>query len=276
MQVVPSSPHGAGSAATSEPAPLEELLHSPVRRQIVEMLTPGAGPSAASALEMTAAQIAERLGQHVTTARFHLDQLVAGALLESAFRRGRVGRPRKVYRLRHGSVREVTGSAGASSAHAALAELLAESFGETEDGRQVTPEEAGRRWVLRRADQLAVHPDDDAPARTAGAWLGKIGATVDLLERWGYTPELTLTDGGAAAELTLVDCPFLALAKEHPDVVCGVHRGLLYGAMEALGEAGAEVGLTPLVTPTTCTATLRRSRAFSAPRPLHVDEENDD
>ena len=276
MQVVPSSHHGASAAAANGPPALEELLHSPVRRQIVEMLTPGPTPSAPEAPEMTAAQIAERLGQHVTTARFHLDQLVAGALLESAFRRGRVGRPRKVYRLRHGSVREVTASAEASSAHAALAELLTESFGETEDGRQITPEEAGRRWVHRRAEQLVSDPEDVTPAHTAGEWLGKLGATVDLLERWGYTPELSLTDSGITAELTLRDCPFLALAKDHPDVVCGVHRGLLHGAMEALGEQSTEVSLTPLVTPTTCTASLRRTQAFAPVRSLRPHEENDD
>ena len=84
------------------------------------------------------------------------------------------------------------------------------------------------------------------PARP-GAWLGKVGRTVDLLGRWGYTPELRTTDEGRTAELTLVDCPFLALAQTKPEVVCGVHRGLLRGAMDAVGEADTEVTLRPFV-----------------------------
>jgi predicted ArsR family transcriptional regulator len=284
MQAVPTpvAPPSSGSGGAAgrqdeHSGPhLDDLLHSPVRRRIVDVLsTPG---PLGSLPELTAAQIAQTLGQHVTTARFHLDQLVAGRLLASSFRRGRVGRPRKLYRLRQGTLAEVRETGGGSGSFAALAELLTGTYAETtERGRPVRPEEAGRRWLHRQAGQLVAGTESTTPARTAGAWLGKLGTTIDLLERWGYTPELTMTHGGATAELTLADCPFLALAEQHPDVVCGIHRGLLRGAMEVLGEPDVEIDLDPLVTPTTCTASLRRTQGFGPVRSLHpLEEEHDD
>jgi predicted ArsR family transcriptional regulator len=105
------------------------------------------------------------------------------------------------------------------------------------------------------------------PADSAGAWLGKVGRTVDLLGRWGYTPELRTTHQGRTAELTLLDCPFLALAETTPEVVCGVHQGLLHGAMEAVGEPNTEVALRPFVGPGRCLATLTTRAVFSRPSP---------
>ncbi len=234
------------------------LLDSPVRRSIVDLLA-NLPDSAGAATGLSAAQIGEHLGVHVTTARFHLDQLERHRLVESLFQHGRVGRPRKVYRTPR---RPLPEPASAEEAWQALSSLLAESWkrgGRPTEGSEeggsgagLTPEQAGRRWALREAGRA------EAPvpvqARTPGAWLAKVGMTMDLLRRWGYLPEVRTEDGGRTAELTLLDCPFLPLATEHADVVCGIHRGLLRGAMEAAGEPDTEVALQPLVGPRTCLA----------------------
>src|SRR3954471_13836921 len=216
------------TAAADRPV---QLLDSPVRRAIVDML---ANLADADELGLTATDLGQRLDIHPTTARFHLDQLETHGLVTSYFQRGRVGRPRKVYRSPQ---RPLPGRNGESALHA-LTRLLTESWQQTDDGDPVTPEQAGRRWALEHARAYAGedYHRPRAQAHTAGAWLGKVGETVDLLHRWGYQADVRTEDGGRTAELTLVDCPLLPLAEDHLDVVCGVHRGLLRGALEAIGE----------------------------------------
>ena len=230
-----------------------DVLRSPVRRRIVDLLANlPEDPTAPGVLEgRTATELAETLGMHVTTARFHLDQLEASRLVESQSRRGGVGRPRKVYRSPR---RPLSAHPSAEGALAAMTQLLTEAWHQSDHGEPVTPEEAGRRWALRHAvtSQVGQQPQASSP----GAFLGKIGMTVDMLEGWGYRPEIRTAEGGRTAELTLVDCPFLPMAQEHPDVVCGVHRGLLRGTLEAIGETDTAVGLEPFVGPTTCRATV--------------------
>lgn len=244
--------------------PALEVLESPVRRRIVDLLAnlPADPDPAAEPPGRTAAQIAAEIGLHVTTARFHLDLLVRNELVDAVFLRGGVGRPRKVYRVQR---RPIPADARRSDeALEALTMLLAETW-RTDDGteRPLTAEEAGERWALEHAPALT-----DPERRTAtspGAWLGKVGRTVDLLRSWGYLPEVRTTDGGRTAELTLVDCPFLQLAQAHPDVVCGIHRGLLRGSLRAVGEDQTDVGLQPFVGPTTCRARITTRADFTDP-----------
>lgn len=243
--------------------PALETLDSPVRRHIVDLLAnlPAGSDPVAEPPGRTAAEIAEEIGLHVTTARFHLDLLVRHELLEAVFRRGGVGRPRKIYRLRRRAVPD--GGNRSEEALQALTGLLAETWRADGDDEPLTAEQAGERWALEHAPALG--DPDRRTASSPGAWLGKVGRTVDLLHRWGYTPEVRTTDGGRTAELTLVDCPFLDLATTHPDVVCGIHRGLLRGALRAVGEEETEVGLHPFVGPTTCRARITTRAPFEAP-----------
>jgi predicted ArsR family transcriptional regulator len=88
---------------------------------------------------------------------------------------------------------------------------------------------------------------------------------LDRLQGWGYQPVVRTEDGGRTAELTLVDCPFLELAQDNPGVVCGVHRGLLRGTLESLGEDDTEVSLRPFVEPRVCLARVRTRADFEEP-----------
>lgn len=206
---------------------------------------------------LTAAQVGEALGLHVTTARFHLERLVAVGTLVTAQRRGGVGRPRKVYALAHDSG---PGLAGGESL-ASFTELLTAAWSQARDGVPIGPEEAGQRWVADRTATGAPPP----AATTPGAWLGKVGLAVDLLDEWGYQPEVRTTDRGRTAVLTLHDCPFLTMARQHPDVVCGIHRGLVRGTLAAVGEADADVELEPFVTDRTCVARLTSAAVPGGP-----------
>ena len=60
--------------------------------------------------------------------------------------------------------------------------------------------------------------------------------------RLGFDPALAGDDGQATVAFT--HCPFRELAEANPDLVCGLHRGLVEGFVDALG--GAEVDELPL------------------------------
>ncbi len=247
-----------------------DLLSSPVRRRIVDVLAnlPSARDPRTGAQQaaegLSARELADQLDLHVTTMRFHLDQLVAGGLVTSHFKRGEgAGRPRKLYSVVQGTL-----DRGRSErSFALLSEVLIESFNERDES--LTPEELGARWAHRRVHQEGLGQTQTTPAGTPGQWLGKIGQMVDILEEWGYTPEVATTEGGRTARVALHGCPFIDLARDNTALVCSIHRGLIRGVMEELGEEHTEVSLTPFVTPHLCVAALSSGAAFNGTPPLN-------
>ncbi|GAA5032066.1 helix-turn-helix domain-containing protein [Terrabacter aeriphilus] len=223
------------------------------RRAVLDLVLAESGDPRTDGSGLTAAQVGRLLGIHVTTARWHLERLVAAGQLVAGERRGGVGRPRKVYRTA-GAHAPGLGGADALDSFAAL--LISTWAQAREGGERVAPEEAGARWV---ADRTSADASTRAPAGTTGAWLGKVGLTVDILAEWGYEPELQTADRGRSVELTLHDCPFAAMARDHPEVVCGIHLGLLRGTLAAVGEPDAGVELQPFVTASSCTARMTRA-----------------
>ena len=247
---------------TTDPQPnAAALLASPVRRQIVDALALADGD--ADTPGFTAAELGTEVGLHVTTVRFHLDQLVAAGLVESAVRReGGAGRPRKVYTLAPGSLDDVDARSEADHLRL-LSGLLASTLSQGVSGHAMTPAEAGRRWAVEH-----VAPEQGAPpADTPGRWLGKLAQMIDVLQEWGYTPELKTSEGGRVAEVTLAHCPFLDLARANPAVVCGIHRGLIAGSLAQLGESATRVSLEPFVDDTTCIAHVSTTTPFRTTAP---------
>jgi predicted ArsR family transcriptional regulator len=226
-----------------------DVLTSPTRRAILELLRDAPDGLGAS-------EAAAPLGLHVTTVRFHLERMVAAGVVGTAQRRGSVGRPRKIYLAVGDDQPPLT----SPEALQAFTELLTSAWADVADGSPGNPERAGRRWVEARSDASA-----PPSAVTPGTWLGKVGMAVDLLDEWGYQPELRTSAGGRTVEVTLSACPFLAMARAHPDVVCGIHRGLIRGTMAAVGEDGAEVDLQPFVTERSCVARLTTQAVFRRP-----------
>lgn len=245
------------------------VLSSQVRRRILEHLTivgesaakpaGGSGPRTSTA-GRSAAELAAYLGLHVTTVRFHLDQLVAGGFLVTAFERStRVGRPRKLYAAPPPVAAQ---SRQDLSRHfEVLAGLLATSW--PTDGRApATPHEAGQRWAMEHADPSTASTE---AAKTPGRWLAKVGDMVDQLDEWGYTPALSTSHGGRTVTIELHNCPFLALARVRPDVVCGVHHGLITGSLTHVGETDVAIDVRPFVGPTRCLVKVTTATEFAAP-----------
>ncbi|MDF2092127.1 helix-turn-helix domain-containing protein [Knoellia sp. 3-2P3] len=244
------------------------LLVSPVRRRIVDTLAglpqlPAHGtPSRATGL--TAAEVGERLGLHVTSARFHLEQLADAGVLAASFHRHGTGRPQKRYAV----LPDRAPVQQQDDPYRMLAELLTEALAQP-DGGALSPEDAGARWALAHVRQLSGSGDAELPqARTPGEWLAKVGRLLDLLEAWGYEPSVRTTDQGRTAEVALARCPFLSLAESHTEVVCAAHVGLIRGALDVFGEPDAEVHLQPFALPGICLARLTTLAAL----PRHPEE----
>ena len=91
-------------------------------------------------------------------------------------------------------------------------------------------DEGARDEAHRRGHEAGSSYD----GRGAG-WSGSAG----LMEREGFEP--AVEDDG----LTLRNCPFDALAKEQPALVCGVNLDYVGGALEGLGCDGLRARLEP-------------------------------
>lgn len=199
----------------------------------------------------TVAALAALSHQHPNTVREHLDGLVACGLAERtrAAASGR-GRPAWLY----ASTEEVTLSPGARQ-YADLAVVLAEQLAEDAEpaGRARA---AGRRWGAR----LAARPSAPSGPRPR---TGPHQPVVQLLADLGFAPEV---DPEPAADETTAErsvvhlrrCPLLEAAYQHPEIVCGVHTGLVEGALQATGEQDTDVDLQPFAEPGACRLTLER------------------
>jgi predicted ArsR family transcriptional regulator len=238
-----------------EPPRSAALLVSPVRRRIVDTLTGlpvfSGDQTTNRATGLTAGEVGERLGLHVTSARFHLEQLVDAGVLSATFHRHGTGRPQK----RYAAVPD-RAPAQRDDAYRMLAELLTEALAQP-DGGALSPEAAGARWAQAHVGRLSGSEGAELPqARTPGEWLAKVGRLLDLLESWGYEPTVRTTDHGRTAEVALARCPFLTLAQTHTEVVCAAHAGLIRGALHVFGEPEAEVQIEPFALPGVCLARL--------------------
>lgn len=229
-------------ASTDDP-----LLDSAVRRRIVDEL------SSDGARTLTANQLSEILGLHVSTVRFHLDQLVAGQALSTAYERRGVGRPRKVYSL--AATADPSDVERERHSLALLTELLTTMVAAQGSGTVISPEDAGEKWAAEHVDANA----SSDPARTPGEWLGKVGALTDVLRDWGYVRTITTTREQDEADIRLTHCPFRELAKANPAVVCGIHRGLIKGTMAKLGEHTTDSSLRPFAEGDVCIAHLTQN-----------------
>jgi predicted ArsR family transcriptional regulator len=103
---------------------------------------------------------------------------------------------------------------------------------------------AGRSWGA----ELAA----GAEAPTGRGAVARRRAVVDLLDRLRFSPRTE----PQARTVRLTRCPLLTVAEEYPDVVCGIHRGLVEGALNRWGDTTTQVLLAPFAEPGACTLTM--------------------
>jgi predicted ArsR family transcriptional regulator len=207
----------------------------------------------------TAGEVGAAVGLHPNTAREHLALLVREGYVvrEAGLPAGR-GRPRARYRalpvaapdravpagaVPGGAVPDGAVPAGALVARDALTRALLGGFGVAGGD----PAEAARAQGLQASAALPL-PQGRAGA---GRQLAVLGAHLAEL---GFDPDLA-PDGTA---VVLRRCPLLDLARERPDVVCGVHLGLAQGLLARVGGPVRATALRPFTTAATCALLLSR------------------
>ena len=172
---------------------------------------------------LVTAEIAETLGLHPNTVRPHLDRMREVGLLEvTADGRGEVGRPQHRYSL--------AADAPSLGLEPPLMPMLA-------------------RMVLAMAGRLGAGPADAAAVGEAEGAVraaryedapSALEALVADLDRLGFDPivaDAGEDDDDVTAVVAFANCPFAEVAREHPDIVCHLHRGLVTGFVTRMGDA---------------------------------------
>ena len=206
-------------------------LAEPVRRDLYRFVVAQAEP-------VSRDQAGVGVGVPRHTAKFHLDKLVEEGLLDTEFRRlgdrtgPGAGRPTKLYRR---SAREVSVTVP-ERRYDLAGELLASAV--EESAREGTPVLGS---LHRVAAALGARLGDQARA-AAGPRPGRdrlVGATCDVLASHGYEPRAT------GRTVTLANCPFHALARDHTELVCDMNLALV----SAVARNGADARLSARLDP---------------------------
>lgn len=194
---------------------------------------------------VSAEDVARRFGQHVNTVRLHLDYLAQNglALRERVPGTGR-GRPSWHYRANPDRpepdprVREHSSLAGALAAHIVRTSRLP-----ADDAHA-----AGLEWGRQEARERDLHGTSGKDARRT---------VVSILDALGFAPAANQRQ----TTVHLTNCPLLDVARQYPEVVCQVHRGLIAGLLEALGKDPAGADLRPFSDPGSCRLHLHAGNA---------------
>lgn len=189
---------------------------------------------------LVTAEIADTLGLHPNTVRPHLERMREVGLLDvTTDARGEVGRPQHRYSL--------APDAPSLGLEPPTMPMLA-------------------RMLLTMSLQLGANPGDavavgEAEGRVRAARYANapsaLEALVADLDRLGFDPVVGEgaddpdNDEAVAAVVAFANCPFAEVARTHPDLVCGLHRGLVAGFVEQMGDAEV-VEFCPLAHRTPC------------------------
>lgn len=205
------------------------------RGRVLRVLQDAAGPAAVS-------EVAEQVGLHTNTARFHLDALVQAGLAERVTEeRVHRGRPRVLYAAAPDTVRDGRRS------YRLLAEILASYVAAETPQPAQAARKAGEAWGRYLADRPPPFRRVDADTATEHL--------VDTLGAIGFAPEAVTA--GDERQILLHRCPFREVAEEHRDVVCSVHLGLMRGLLSAFDAPVEAERLDPFVEPDLCVTHLR-------------------
>jgi predicted ArsR family transcriptional regulator len=216
---------GAGSPPGYGPLPARQgPALSPARATVLGALRRQRGP-------ITLAELAATTGLHANTLREHIDALIHLGLVERhrAQPSGR-GRPAWLYEA-------VDNPDEPESTYGGLAAALATVIQRTSASPREDAIRAGTTW----GRELASKRPADQKERGAKRQTAAVRRVVELFQRLGFAPETDTRHG----VVRLTRCPLLDTAKRYPDVVCGVHLGIVRGALEEYGGDPTGSDLVP-------------------------------
>ena len=185
---------------------------------------------------VTAAEVAARTGQHLSTTRAHLDRLTeAGLLVKARASGGQPGRPAWRYRA--------AAADPAPAPYRALAAALLEHLSGSGGDVREAAAQVGQGWGRHLAE---ASPDHDDP----------VDSVLTVLDGLGFSPRREPPDSGDGAQVNLYTCPFLELVGQSPDAMCGLHLGVVRGILDRDGVPGESVVLEPFGAPAACVVRL--------------------
>jgi predicted ArsR family transcriptional regulator len=218
------------------------VLAEPLRRRLY--LFVASAPEPVSRNDAAAALNVAR-----SVAAFHLDKLAEVGLLDIDYRRppGRrgpgAGRPAKLYRPAGRDFTFTVPERRYEVAASLLAQAL-EGIGEDSafalEVLQAAARDRGRvmGWAMGRASSEAGPPPAPEP----------VTLLLALLRAHAYEPRRS------GQVITLENCPFRVLAREHPELVCGMNLALVAGLLDSVDASGLSARLDPA--PGRCCVTL--------------------
>jgi len=194
---------------------------------------------------LATAEIAETLDLHPNTVRPHLERMREVGLLDiETDARGTVGRPQHRYSL--------AVEAPSLGLEPATFRLLARML--------LRVAAAGGMGTDEAIDAGRDQGQADAELAIAAGDVPCLAGLVARLDELGFDPAVAVDgeSGGGTAKVAFTHCPFRELAEANPEIVCGLHQGLVEGFVVTFG--GAEVdGFHPLTDRTPCQVDLALS-----------------
>jgi predicted ArsR family transcriptional regulator len=211
------------------------------RQQVLDEIQRAAEPVGVS-------EIANRIGVHPNTVRFHIEALVNDGIIERVpDTPSGPGRPRVGYRARPGLAR------GGARRYRVLAEILLSHLSASDDPAAAATT-AGLAWGAHLVPRPGpFHETRDITPADA------VTRLIAMLDDLDFAPETVAGDHGPLDRIRLRHCPFLELAEPHRDLVCPLHLGLMQGALTELRAPVTVTALTPFAEPTACLAHLAPS-----------------
>jgi len=173
---------------------------------------------ARSPVALSTSEIAETLQLHPNTVRPHLERMREVGLLDVEIEnRGAVGRPQHRYSL----AVDAPSLGLEPPSFPLLAGLLANVAAACGPDAEMVAE-AGRDHGRHAGAARAREPG------------GCVDAVVGELTDMGFDPAI-VEDGGHST-IAFTNCPFRQLAEAFPELVCHLHRGMIEGMVDVLGE----------------------------------------
>jgi predicted ArsR family transcriptional regulator len=207
-------------------------LDDPLRRRIHEFVRD-------SGRAVNRLEVAAHAGISSKLAAFHLDLLEDRGLLVSYYARppgrsGRgAGRSAKYY-----EPFDVEISVSVPDRRYDLAGRLLVRAIDTQ-ARGESAAQSARRVAKEAGRELGAEVRGELRLRRVGPERA-LRASTDALRRYGFEPYAS-----GPGEISLRNCPFHLLAKQSPDLVCGMNREFIEGLVHGLGNSTVQAVLEP-------------------------------
>lgn len=205
----------------------------------------------------TILSLAEELGVHANTVRFHLDVLLRSGQVEQVLGdRTGPGRPPVLFRATHRM-----DPAGPTN-YRLLATVLTDHLATSSPDPAAAAAELGRSWGPHLVDVPTTDRGPKARSRPTRPRRGEaLTRLTGVLTDLGFAPE---PPGSRQSTIRLHHCPFLGLVTGadngdrtgdgYGSVICSLHLGLMQGALAALQAPVSVDRLDPFVEPDLCVA----------------------